>query len=101
MSGKQDLVSAEVSQGEEESPKKDQQRKIQEDEYIIEWGPMTIEALLDATRTSMKVFWDGSVSVYAEARMANESTKEFVHALAQLRIETMEIDVPAIALFHG
>ena len=34
------------------------------DAYLLQYGPKTLAALQNAVRTSFKLFWDGSISIY-------------------------------------
>jgi hypothetical protein len=52
-------------------------------------------------KSSFKVFWDGSISLFKEAVLASSNNKNLVQALLNVRSETNNDEEPPVTLIHG
>jgi len=71
------------------------------EEYLLQYGPKTLAALKNAIRTSFKLFWDGSISIYQETALSSTNNKEFLTTLLEMRTNTEHDEEPPVTLIHG
>lgn len=69
-------------------------------EFILEFGNHTVKNVMDHTRDAMKVFWDGSISLYPDT-FAHENNKQFTLDLLRIRHENEDRTEPKYSLIHG
>jgi hypothetical protein len=60
------------------------------EEYLIQFGPKTLDQLTRAVRTTYKLFWDGSISLYQDTAYSSSNNKEFLNALLEMRTNTQQ-----------
>lgn len=76
-----------IEEGDEEvkrSTEKSAQMKA--DEVVIQYGPETIKELHKLLKSSFKVFWDGSISLYKDTVHSSTNNKEFLNKLLDVRM---------------
>jgi hypothetical protein len=71
------------------------------DEYLLQYGPKTLAALQQAVRTSFKLFWDGSISMYQETTHSSTNNKDFLSTLLEVRTNSDQDEEPPVTLIHG
>lgn len=71
------------------------------EEYLLGYGPKTLNALTNAVKTSFKVFWDGSISMYMDTALSSVNNKDFLNALLEIRTDTQNDEEPPVTLIHG
>ena len=74
---------------------------INEDHYVIGYGPKTIEAIMSAVSQSFKLFWDGSVSMFMETALSSSNNKDVLKVLLELRRKTQNLEEPPVTFMHG
>lgn len=87
-----------------EQPAAEQKERVvllNPEEYLLQYGPKTVNALKNAVRTSFKVFWDGSISMFMDTAYSSANNKEFLNALLELRTNTQNDTEPPVTLVHG
>ena len=62
--------------------------KMQQSEFVLQYGPQTMEELQHLVGHSFKVFWDGSISLYKDTVMSSTNNKEFLNKLLDVRMHT-------------
>lgn len=75
--------------------------QIPEGHYVLSYGPKTIGAIQDAIRTSFKLFWDGSVSMFQDTVLSSKNNKDVLNELLLMRRKTNDDEDPPITLLHG
>ena len=68
--------------------------------YVVEFGPQTVQNVLSHTKDAMKIFWDGSISLYPDT-LANENNKAFTLDLLRIRGENEDRAEPKYSLIHS
>ena len=68
--------------------------------YILEYGGATMQNVLSNTKDSMKLFWDGSVSIYPDT-FAHENNKTMTFDLLRIRTENEDRTEPKYSLIHS
>lgn len=68
--------------------------------FILEFGQNTVQKVLECTKDAMKIFWDGSVSLYPDT-FAHENNKTFTLDLLRIRAENEERTEPKYSLIHS
>jgi len=74
---------------------------IEEDEYNIQFGPKTMQALTYAVDTSYKLFWDGEISAYVDTDRSSDNNKQFVNCILEMRARTEQEMQPPVVCIHG
>ena len=87
----------------EEPPAETKERVVllNPEEYLLGYGPKTLSALKNAIKTSFKVFWDGSISMYMDTALSSANNKDFLNALLEIRTDTQHDEEPPVTLIHG
>lgn len=68
--------------------------------YILEYGGTTMQNVLANTKDAMKLFWDGSISVYPDT-FAHENNKTMTFDLLRIRTENEDRSEPKYSLIHS
>lgn len=68
--------------------------------FILEFGPETMKSLLNHTNDAMKIFWDGSISLYPDT-FAQENNRSMTLDLLRIRSENEERTEPKYSLIHS
>lgn len=71
------------------------------EESLLQYGPKTLAALHNAIRTSFKLFWDGSISLFQETALSSSNNKEFLNTLLEMRTASEQDEEPPVTLIHG
>lgn len=69
--------------------------------YLLQYGPKTLHMLQEACKTTFKLFWDGSVSLFQETACSSQNNKDFLTTLLDVRTNTEQDQEPPVTLFHG
>lgn len=80
---------------------KDETVVISERDYVLQFGPKTVDAIVEAVNTNFKLFWDGSVSMFNDTAHSATNNKHFLKALFEMRELTETHQEPPITLMHG
>ena len=70
-------------------------------EFVLEYGPKTIQMLIEAVNSSFKLFWDGSISMYKDTNHSASNNKKFLLNLLEMRLATQEHQEPPVTMMHG
>jgi hypothetical protein len=89
-------------EGEEEEAEKEPEipNKVEQNLQILEYGPKFTEALLGKTKNCMKIFWDGSISLFPETE-ALDNNKVLVCEFLRIRELNEDLTEPIYTLAHG
>ena len=68
--------------------------------YILEYGGSTMQNVLAHTKDAMKLFWDGSISIYPDT-FAHENNKTMTFDLLRIRTENEDRTEPKYSLIHS
>lgn len=68
--------------------------------YILEFGENSLRDILSHTKDAMKVFWEGSASLYPDT-FATENNKALSLDLMRIRHENEDRTEPKYSLIHG
>lgn len=71
------------------------------EEYLLQYGPKTLASLQNAIRTTFKLFWDGTISLYQETALSSSNNKDFLNCLLEMRTNTEQDSEPPVTLIHG
>lgn len=74
---------------------------LQEDHYILGYGPKTIESVQKAIDTSFKLFWDGSIGMYIDTVITSRNNLDVLNSLLEMRTRTNDDEEPPVTLLHG
>lgn len=58
------------------------------DDFILQYGPETVQELGHLLSHSFKVFWDGSISLYKDTIYSSTNNKEFLNKLLDIRMHS-------------
>ena len=53
----------------------DSNMQMNTSDYILQFGPKTIDAIMSAVNDSFKIFWDGSISMHKETVHSSTNNK--------------------------
>ena len=70
-------------------------------DYILQFGPKTVDMILCAINESFKLYWDGSISMFKETVHSSTNNKQFLMRLLEMRMATQEHYEPPVTLLHG
>jgi 3-phosphoglycerate kinase len=85
----------------QESNTKEKVVLLNPEEFLLQYGPKTLNNLKEAIVTSFKLFWDGSISMYQDTAFSSTNNKEFLTALLDMRTNTEQDEEPPVTLIHG
>lgn len=68
---------------------------------MLKYGPITMGLICEAIRSSFKLFWDGSISMYHDTFLSSENNKDALQDLLNLRRETNGDKEPPVTFMHG
>jgi len=71
------------------------------DEVLLQYGPETISELGHLLKHSFKVFWDGSISLFKDTVSSSTNNKEFLNQLLDVRMHSDQHQEPPVTLIHG
>ena len=74
---------------------------MEPDDFILQYGPETMNELGHLINHSFKVFWDGSVSLYKDTVHSSTNNKEFLNKLLDIRMHSDQHQEPPVTLIHG
>ena len=74
---------------------------MHENEFALQYGPMTIHDISEALEHSFKIFWDGSISLYKDTVFSSSNNKDFLNKLLDVRMKTETHAEPPVTLIHG
>lgn len=72
------------------SEEKDESVTISMTDYVLQYGPKTVQAIIDATNSSFKLFWDGSISLFKDTAHSSKNNKDFLRCLFEMRLATQD-----------
>lgn len=58
-------------------------------------------SLQKALKTTFKIFWDGSISLFQETAFSSTNNKDFLTTLLDVRTNTEQDQEPPVTLIHG
>jgi len=67
----------------------------------MQYGPKTLAMLHQAIKSTYKIFWDGSISLFQETAHSSQNNKDFLTTLLDTRTNTEQDDEPPVTLIHG
>jgi hypothetical protein len=79
----------------------DENMVIGDNQYILQYGPKTIDYIMKAIDQSFKLFWDGSISMNIDTVLSSKNNKDALNTLLEMRTRTDEHEDPPITLLHG
>jgi len=100
---------AQENHDEQEPEGEGQNEKIQEPEpahelqsksFILEFGQNTMQNFLEHTKDAMKIFWDGSISLYPDT-FAHENNKSVTLDFMRIKGENEDLTEPKYTLVHS
>lgn len=88
-------------EGEHDRPKTPEPlHELESKAYILEFGDVSMQSLLNNTKDAMKIFWDGSVSIYPDT-FAYQNNKTLTLDLLRIRHENEDRTEPKYSLVHS
>ena len=80
---------------------KDEFMTVSERDFVLQFGPKTVDTLLDIVESSFKLFWDGSIAMFNSTAQSSTNNKQFLKTLFDMRVNTQEHQEPPVTLLHG
>ena len=72
----------------EEAEEEIEPKQMDPDDFILQYGPETVQELGYLLSHSFKVFWDGSISLYNDTIYSSTNNKEFLNKLLDIRMHS-------------